>query len=84
MVGQREEINLKLKVKDISDMISEIFSQHYDPSEASLAMDPLRYIGDNCLKVSAVKGTGMKELEETLRSLAVDRSWYVLRRFALE
>lgn len=77
LVGEREEINMNLKIKDISQMIEEIYARHYDSDEASLELDPLAYIGDNALKVSALKGYGMKRLKKTLVGLAVDRPWYV-------
>lgn len=76
LVGKREEINMDLKIRDISQMIEEIFKDRFDPDESSLDLGPLAYIGDNALKVSALKGNGMRHLEKTLVSLAVDRPWY--------
>lgn len=78
LVGDREELNLTLKIKDLSQMIEEIYGNHYDADESSLEIDPLSYIGDNALKVSATKGYGMKRLKKTLLDLAVDRPWCVL------
>jgi hypothetical protein len=75
LVGEREEINMNLKIKDISEMIEEIYANNFDADESSLELDPLAYIGDNSLKVSALKGYGMKRLKKTLVSLAVDRPW---------
>ncbi|KAL4106010.1 hypothetical protein PRIC1_004064 [Phytophthora ramorum] len=75
LVGPREKINLEFKVKEVSQMIEEIYSKHYDADGASLSIDPLAYIGDNSIKVSAMKGYGMDRLRKTLLSLAVDRPW---------
>eukprot|EP00644_Phytophthora_capsici_P009736 jgi/Phyca11/118101/e_gw1.35.28.1 len=52
-----------------------IYAKHYNRSEASLDIDPLAYIGENSIKVSAAKGYGMDGLKKTLLSLAVDRPW---------
>ncbi|KAE8897319.1 hypothetical protein PF005_g25447 [Phytophthora fragariae] len=75
LVGKREKINLDYKVKELSQMIEEIYGKHYDAEGASLNVDPLAYIGENSVKVSAVKGYGMDSLKKTLLSLAVDRPW---------
>ncbi|KAJ8544275.1 hypothetical protein ON010_g11996 [Phytophthora cinnamomi] len=75
LVGKREKINLDYKVKELSQMIEEIYGKHYDAEGASLKVDPLAYIGDNSVKVSAMKGYGMDDLKKTLLSLAVDRPW---------
>ncbi|KAL3667052.1 hypothetical protein V7S43_007995 [Phytophthora oleae] len=75
LVGRPEKINLDIKVKELSQMIEEIYAKHYDPSEASLKIDPLAYVGENSIKVSAAKGYGMDNLRKTLLSLAVDRPW---------
>ncbi|GMF47276.1 unnamed protein product [Phytophthora fragariaefolia] len=75
LVGKREKINLDFKVKELSQMIEEIYGKHYDADGASLEINPLAYIGDNSIKVSAMKGYGMDNLKKTLLSLAVDRPW---------
>ncbi|POM69717.1 GTP-binding protein Era [Phytophthora palmivora] len=75
LVGKREKMNLDIKVKELSQMVEEIYANHYDAAGASLALDPLAYIGDNSIKVSATKGYGMDKLRETLLSLAVNRPW---------
>ncbi|KAK1946060.1 Protein SGT1 [Phytophthora citrophthora] len=75
LVGRPEKINLDIKVKELSQMIEEIYAKHYNRSEASLDIDPLAYIGENSIKVSAAKGYGMDDLRKTLLSLAVDRPW---------
>ncbi|TMW62668.1 hypothetical protein Poli38472_005286 [Pythium oligandrum] len=75
LVGDREEINLKHKIRDISQMIEEVYEGHYDSEESELKIDPLEYIGDSALKVSALRGIGMPQLKSTLMSLAVKRSW---------
>ncbi|KAG1688606.1 hypothetical protein DVH05_003532 [Phytophthora capsici] len=75
LVGRPEKINLDIKVKELSQMIEEIYAKHYNRSEASLDIDPLAYIGENSIKVSAAKGYGMDGLKKTLLSLAVDRPW---------
>ncbi|KAL8003942.1 putative GTP-binding protein Era [Plasmopara halstedii] len=75
LVGQREQMNLNFKVREVSQMIEEIYAKHYNADESSLQIDPLAYIGDNCIKVSALKGYGMDSLRKTLVSLAVDRPW---------
>uniref|UniRef100_A0AAV1UDN9 KH type-2 domain-containing protein n=1 Tax=Peronospora matthiolae TaxID=2874970 RepID=A0AAV1UDN9_9STRA len=75
LVGQREKMNLEIKVKEVSQMIEEIYGKHYDADGASLSIDPLAFIGENSIKVSALKGTGMDRLRKTLLSLAVDRPW---------
>ncbi|CAI5736913.1 unnamed protein product [Hyaloperonospora brassicae] len=75
LVGQRERMNLEMKVKEVSQMIEEIYEKHYDADGASLSIDPLAYIGENSIKVSALKGIGMDRLRKTLLSLAVDRPW---------
>ncbi|KAI9988061.1 hypothetical protein PInf_024321 [Phytophthora infestans] len=51
------------------------YDLHYDAEGSSLSIDPLAYIGDNSIKVSATKGYGMDTLRKTLLSLAVDRPW---------
>lgn len=84
LVGEREEVNMKLKIKDISEMIEEIYANNFDADESSLDLDPLAYIGENSLKVSALKGYGMKRLKKTLMSLAVDRPWYGTSSLLLE
>lgn len=76
LVGAREERNLELKIKDLSEMIEEIYQSHYDRDEASIELNPLAYIHEQTFKVSAVKGTGMHKLKKTLLSYAVDRPWY--------
>jgi GTP-binding protein Era len=75
LVGRPEKINLDLKVKELSQMIEEIYGKHYDADAASLGIDPLSYIGESSIKVSAMKGHGMDDLRQTLLSLAVDRPW---------
>ncbi|KAF4027986.1 KH domain [Phytophthora infestans] len=75
LVGKREQLNLDMKTKELSQMIEEIYSKHYDAEGSSLSIDPLAYIGDNSIKVSATKGYGMDTLRKTLLSLAVDRPW---------
>ncbi|KAG7382377.1 Era Like 12S Mitochondrial RRNA Chaperone 1 [Phytophthora pseudosyringae] len=75
LVGQRERMNLDIKVKELSQMVEEIYGKHYDANGSSLEIDPLAYIGDNSIKVSAMKGYGMDKLRKTLLSLAVDRPW---------
>ncbi|KAG3111596.1 hypothetical protein PI124_g9233 [Phytophthora idaei] len=75
LVGKREQINLDIKTKELSQMIEEIYSKHYDAEGSSLKIDPLAYIGDNSIKVSAMKGYGMDKLRKTLLSLAVERPW---------
>ncbi|GMF16009.1 unnamed protein product [Phytophthora lilii] len=75
LVGKREKINLDIKVKELSQMIEEIYGKHYVAEGASLTIDPLSYIGENSMKVSAAKGYGMDNLRKTLLSLAVDRPW---------
>ncbi|OWZ14007.1 GTP-binding protein Era [Phytophthora megakarya] len=75
LVGKREKMNLDIKVKELSQMVEEIYAKHYNAAGASLAIDPLAYIGDNSVKVSAMKGYGMDNLRKTLLSLAVNRPW---------
>ncbi|KAJ0412272.1 hypothetical protein ATCC90586_006658 [Pythium insidiosum] len=75
LVGKREESSLAHRVQEISQMIEDIYREHYDRDESSLDMDPLRFVGANALKVSALKGTGMAHLKSKLLSLAVERSW---------
>ncbi|RLN74273.1 hypothetical protein BBJ28_00006223 [Nothophytophthora sp. Chile5] len=75
LVGKREELNLEMKIKELSQMIEEIYSKHYDPEGTSVGVEPLAYIGENSMKVSATKGRGMQHLKQTLLSLAVDRPW---------
>ncbi|KAI9913084.1 hypothetical protein PsorP6_005097 [Peronosclerospora sorghi] len=75
LVGKREKMNLDIKVKELSQIITEIYEKHYDADGASLRIDPLAYIGENCIKVSALKGYGMDRLRKTLLSLAVPRPW---------
>ncbi|TDH66827.1 hypothetical protein CCR75_003108 [Bremia lactucae] len=75
LVGKREQINLEYKVKEVSQMVKEIYAKHFDSNGSSLRIDPLAYIGENCVKVSATKGYGMDRLKKTLLSLAVDRQW---------
>lgn len=75
LVGTREQINLECKVQEVSQMIQEIYTKHYNADGSSLQIDPLAYIGDNSIKVSALKGYGMDNLKQTLLSLAVDRPW---------
>ncbi|CAH0481820.1 unnamed protein product [Peronospora belbahrii] len=75
LVGQREKVNLDIKVKELTQMIEEIYATHYDANEASLQIDPLAYVGRNSIKVSALKGYGMDRLRKTLLLLAVDRPW---------
>uniref|UniRef100_K3WMM5 CS domain-containing protein n=1 Tax=Globisporangium ultimum (strain ATCC 200006 / CBS 805.95 / DAOM BR144) TaxID=431595 RepID=K3WMM5_GLOUD len=75
LVGKREEKNLELKIKDLSQMIEDIYKAHYDRDEASVELNPLAYINEQTFKVSAVKGTGIHRLKKTLLSYAVDRPW---------
>ncbi|RLN61633.1 hypothetical protein BBP00_00005261 [Phytophthora kernoviae] len=75
LVGKREKHNLDMKVKEVSQMIEEIYGKHYHADGASVAIDPLAYIGENSINVSALKGYGMDDLRKTLLSLAVDRPW---------
>ncbi|CAI5730984.1 unnamed protein product [Peronospora destructor] len=75
LVGQREKMNLDMKVKEVTQMIEEIYTKHYDADGASLQIDPLAYVGTNSIKISALKGYGVDRLRRTLLSLAVDRPW---------
>ncbi|KAF1321114.1 Gtp-binding protein era, partial [Globisporangium splendens] len=75
LVGQREEKNLELKIKDLSQMIEDIYKTHYDRDGTSIELNPLAYINEQTFKVSAVKGTGIHRLKKTLLSYAVDRPW---------
>ncbi|KAF4320725.1 hypothetical protein BBO99_00005357 [Phytophthora kernoviae] len=75
LVGKHEKHNLDMKVKEVSQMIEEIYGKHYHADGASVAIDPLAYIGENSINVSALKGYGMDDLRKTLLSLAVDRPW---------
>ncbi|DBA02426.1 TPA: hypothetical protein N0F65_008640 [Lagenidium giganteum] len=75
LVTDRERKNFDAKVQDLSEMIEEIYDAHYDKTQASVSMDPLAYLGKNCLKVSALRGSGVGKLKSTLMSLAVDRPW---------
>ncbi|CAI5702500.1 unnamed protein product [Peronospora effusa] len=75
LVGQREKMNLDMKVKELTQMVEEIYTKHYDADGASLQIDPLAYVGTNSIKISALKGYGVDRLRKTLLSLAVDRPW---------
>lgn len=75
LVGTREAFNLKHKIRDISQMIQDIYESHYESEGVEVVMDPLQFTGDNAICVSALKGHGMKELKSTLLKLAVDRPW---------
>lgn len=77
LVGEREEKNLELKIKDLSQMIEDIYKNHYDRDDSSIELNPLAYIHEQTFKVSAVKGTGIHRLKKTLLSYAVDRPWCV-------
>lgn len=77
VVDDREHKSLELRIKDLSQMIEEIYRNHYDRDEASIELNPLAYINEQTFKVSATKGTGIHRLKKTLLSYAVERPWYV-------
>ncbi|TYZ64003.1 hypothetical protein PybrP1_004138 [[Pythium] brassicae (nom. inval.)] len=75
VADDREHKSLDLRIKDLSQMIEEIYRNHYDRDEASVELNPLAYINEQAFKVSATKGTGIHRLKKTLLSYAVERPW---------